>query len=692
MRAALPPFSAFYLMLAFLLPAWMGARAQVPLKFKHARITSLEQKQGDQPVKSLPERYVAATSVTEINLGQVWGYRVYLHGALLQVSAPSTIMASGGPGIQTANLAGSHVRLTATYVPQEVGEYLANCLVENQGYQGFYEVEDEESVKVPVSFNGQWNPGVVALFEEIDQPDEYYVPVTFATGSDGGFVRGTVELVYTTEEEPIRVDTLVDEDDGDHAEGDQSLREALGRAFAKENEPVAIPILVSGTIALDSELVATGVNAELVTILGNGDITLDGQGGCRILNVAAGRKVELMYVNVENGRSPVGELGGGIVNRGSLRLLRCLFKNNVARDSGGGAVATEGSQAVGVTRDCFFDGNRMIGDGEVGGTLVAINGASTSVVNCAIINSNMAVLNVAATATFLHCTLYNGRKLITTVSGGTTNLGHCAIAGGARGGNEPDIVTSQAGETVSLGFNAYESADSSFETVTSDIQADDLLMRSAAGGGVVLLAFSPCVDAGDPEVNTGGHIPPLTADIVGNPRESEEGKIDIGAIEVSAYTVYLARELTDNAPDKNQNGVPDIIDVLTGTLSMQGGAGAPQPLDFIDVLTGGPAALKAGVFPDSDAPPGMDHTIIEVRVDERVVDGDLTLETSTDLVTWTARATYAGQGPSFGYSRYFVDGATLVDERKAGFVYFLRESVPNDSGQKLFVRLRGTKF
>lgn len=399
-----------------------------------------------------------------------------------------------------------------------------------------------------------------------------------------------------------------------------------------------------------------------------------------------------MYLNVENGRSPVGELGGGIVNRGGLRLLRCLFKNNVVRDSAGGAVATEGSRGVTAIRDCFFDGNRMIGDGEVGGTLVSIDGASISVVNCAIINSNKAVLNVAAKATFLHCTLYDGHKLITTASGGITELGHCAIAGGARGGNEPDIVSSLTGEIVSFGFNAYESADSSFEPVGSDIQSNDLLMRPAAGGGVVLLAFSPCVDAGDPEVNTGGHVPPLTADILGNPRESEEGKIDIGAIEVSGFTVSLARELTDNAPDKNQNGVPDIIDVLTGSLSVQGGADAPQSLNFIDVLTGGPPALKAGALPSGAPPSGTDHTIIEVRVDERVVDGDLTLETSTDLVTWTARATYSGLGPTFGYSRTLVDGTTLVDERKAGFVYFLRESVPNDSGQKLFVRLRGTQF
>ena len=673
-----------FLCVSGLTPRWVGAQDPVELHFKHARITQLEQKQSGEPVRELPDVYVGASSIRALNIGPVWGDNVQMQTTSLRVNVPSTLMTSGGPGIQTADFGNaSHVRLNATYVPQAIGEYRGNCLVESQGDQRSYRVEDEESIKVPVTFSGQFPLTVMSLFQEIDRLGEYYVPVAFTTGSEGAFVRGMVEIVYSATEQPIRVDTLLDEDDGVYSEGRQSLREALARALAKD-EPVAIPILVSGRILLDSELVATGPNANAISILGNGDVTLDGQNRNRIFHVTESCRLFLGFVNFENGRTSASGEGGAIFNEGRVDLYHCLLRNNEARQSFGGAISTWGTYSRTNLRDCYLDGNRASRDG---GTLVASEGCFVWAVNCAIVNSDSSVANYDSTVRLSHCTLYNGRRMLWGREGNGTGIDHCAIAGGPRGGDLPDLV----GNVVSLGYNAYESADIQTAFADTDIQADDLFIRPAAGGGVVLLAFSPCVDAGKPDFDGSVFDPPLTTDIVGNPRFSEEGKIDIGAIEVSGFTVMLARKLTDESPDTNGNGLPDIIDVLTGTSDARGDA--PQPLQLLDnLLAVRPASAKAD-WASPRAPRGSaGPVVVEIRIDERVAGGVLTLETSPDMEIWTPRATYSGLGPMAGYARDFVDGATLLSERKAGFVHFLRESVPNDSGRELFVRLRGTQY
>ena len=75
-------------------------------------------------------------------------------------------------------------------------------------------------------------------------------------------------------------------------------------------------------------------------------------------------------------------------------------------------------------------------------------------------------------------------------------------------------------------------------------------------------------------------------------------------------------------------------------------------------------------------------------LDERAWFGQLTLQTSTDLGTWTDRATYIPQGDGFGYQRLPGEGSTEVSAEVAGYLWTITEAV-DAPGSTLYVRLRG---
>ncbi len=683
----------------------------VPMKLLRVTFRDMERKNASQPVIKMPSFSLGGNGA--MHLPALSGYTVQGPGSVSVVAPVDATSVEGAMGTRDITLSGPcSVTINATWTPSESAEFLAACLLNrgtNQiGFQGV--IDGEEGVPVPLSATKSFTTTVA--FRTGDSGEAFYFSAEFETGSEGSYVRGWVDFVYTLELEPVRVDTLEDVVDGDFSEGKQSLREALQRAGNKETA-IDIPILVSGTIELDDgPLVTSGANANMISLIPfDGSVTLDGGGANRILVVGPVHQITAYALTFTGGRAQAGTAGGApevpaeggaILNMGVLELHHCLLNLNFASD-GGGAICTRlnGELPLPPTtllRDCLFDKNGSDLDlGSGGSALLVKAGASLAAVNTVVINSHAAISNMGA-LDLRHCTLFLGMDLVTGAAHSTTKIGHCIIDAGFRFGNpnSPDIRLLEHAEVESLGYNTIANhPPGGFLLETDHINVDSGVRLTQGGGGIFLSAFSPCVDSGDPDFFGGEFTPSLSTDILGNPRKSAGGTIDRGAMEVSALALLLADILRNSAPnaDLNLNGTPDLVDALTGL--------GPDERHESPPLKIGPgssevaSALHDGKGENSAPPPAF--TLIETRVDERIVDGEVTLQTSPDLITWTDRVTYIPNGPESGYTRVLpVDfpenDITFHGDQKNGFCHLIREQLPLPSSGRLFTRLKGTQY
>lgn len=158
--------------------------------------------------------------------------------------------------------------------------------------------------------------------------------------------------------------------------GPGSLREAIELANASPGTDT-ITFEISGTILLASML---PVIAGDLSINGSGqDITIDGQGGYRLLDVLPGVSLHLVELSLLNGYSEAE--GGAIRSAGSLEIEDCLFEGNVSLS--GGAIYSSGSLSVGAGTSFEFNqaetggGIFSSGDLYVAGTIFTGNDASS---------------------------------------------------------------------------------------------------------------------------------------------------------------------------------------------------------------------------------------------------------------------------------------------------------------------------
>lgn len=211
----------------------------------------------------------------------------------------------------------------------------------------------------------------VASLGEFDQRGEPQARVIDGDGISGpridvGAVESPLGETYS-----LVVDSLADENDGDHTAGDFSLREALAWANANPGAatiefaaaltaggPAKI-LLTQGELVIANAMVIQGPGAHLLTIdasgndptpastLGDSVATNDGDGS-RVLSVddgtGANRNVEIRGLRFTGG--DVNSDGGGILARDNLILRESIVEGNISRTQGGGIFSLNASLTI----------------------------------------------------------------------------------------------------------------------------------------------------------------------------------------------------------------------------------------------------------------------------------------------------------------------------------------------------------
>ncbi len=156
----------------------------------------------------------------------------------------------------------------------------------------------------------------------------------------------------------VVVDTLVDEDDGNYAAGDLSLREATFLVAAGGTISFA-PALVPGTITLGGAEILLTRN---MTIAGPGvgHITVFGNNASRLFSVGTNVTVSISGLSLTGGLA-VGGGGGAILNQGSLTLTDVFLGGNSAQGSGGAVF--NASLSTLTVNNSNFNSNRATASG-----------------------------------------------------------------------------------------------------------------------------------------------------------------------------------------------------------------------------------------------------------------------------------------------------------------------------------------
>ena len=338
--------------------------------------------------------------------------------------------------------------------------------------------------------------------------------------------------------------------------GTGSLREALATA----NDGDAISFGVTGTVTLTSgELLVN----KSVTITGpaSDNLTVDGNHASRIFHVAGGVTVALSNLTIVNGAS---NLGGGIFNdHAYLTLSNCTVSGNSSSNSGGGIDSHGGVRSATLTlNNCTISGNSAASFG--GGidndlaTLTANNttisgnsaffagaiendgslGSATLTLNNCTISGNSATFDAGgidgylATLTVNSCTISGNSGpyvggIYNTFS--TLNITDTILKSGVSGQN----IYNGSSTVTSHGYNLSNDDGGGDLTATGDqINTDPMLGPLQDNGGSTftheLLAGSPAIDAGDPNVSLPSDYDQRGSGYV----RVAHGRIDIGAFEV----------------------------------------------------------------------------------------------------------------------------------------------------------------
>ncbi|MGC3988995.1 MAG: hypothetical protein QM796_04780 [Chthoniobacteraceae bacterium] len=109
-------------------------------------------------------------------------------------------------------------------------------------------------------------------------------------------------------------------------------------------------IVFSGKLAGTIELDSTIDIGHRLSIIGNGQITLDGGGNTELIEIDAGAVV-IKRLTLANGYDTVA--GGAISSAGNLTLSHCTFTDNTAGE--GGAISAGGAHLS--IHDCVFENN-----------------------------------------------------------------------------------------------------------------------------------------------------------------------------------------------------------------------------------------------------------------------------------------------------------------------------------------------
>ncbi len=267
-----------------------------------------------------------------------------------------------------------------------------------------------------------------------------------------------------------------------------------------------------------------------VSIVGIGEVILDGCKEGPVLRVRAQGTVRLGGLTIIGGRTPMA--GGGVaLLEGELELLQCALRFNEAPVHGGGALYVKAGQAR--AAQCRFEGNT----GRQGGALLVDGEGRLTLKDClvaqnAALEGGGLLVKEAGAADALGCTFADNRALGEAGQGsalalyGTLSrspslaLSHCVVAD-----------TKATASTV-FNFETHPGRLTATRTLFPEacrsLGGDNLFGAPAfAGGGAepyFLTSASPAAGAG-----LAAAFEAKERDVLGNPRLAEARAPDLGA-------------------------------------------------------------------------------------------------------------------------------------------------------------------
>ncbi|HYG62704.1 MAG TPA: choice-of-anchor Q domain-containing protein [Thermoanaerobaculia bacterium] len=341
--------------------------------------------------------------------------------------------------------------------------------------------------------------------------------------------------------------------DGACTETDCSLREAVIAANATAEPDVILlhsGVYVLGLAGAGEDAAATGDLdiADDLTLLGDGvgTTTVEGAGIDRVFHILAGASVEIRDVTVAFGAAGAGQDGGGILNAGTLTLVRTVIAANQAAGGAGGGLRNQGDSAVLTVRQSLLEGNEAAQGGGIAaqGTMTLAN---VTITNNTASGSGGGIYSYAG----LDATINNATIVLNTAttqsgggvfaeSGAFTTVDYPLFTNSIIAANVAPANRDCSGAATSGGYNVLgvngDCID--FQAVkgdkvgTSAAPLDARLSPLADNGGPLptfaLLANSPAVNAGNPAAPGSGGGACEATDQRGQARTD---RCDIGAFE-----------------------------------------------------------------------------------------------------------------------------------------------------------------
>ena len=256
------------------------------------------------------------------------------------------------------------------------------------------------------------------------------------------------------------------------------LRDAIAKAGSGDTINFAF---TSATIMLTQGQLL--INKDLtITVSGTCDVSIDAQGASRVFDVAAGKRLTINGVCIQNGAAPSTGNGGGIrVQSGAtLNLSNLTIQDNQATGAGprGGAIYNAGT--LNISGFAFFSGN-------FAGTISSLNDGG------AIYNDGAATLSGTTDSTGIHSisffsnhasldggTIYNNGTM--TVTSTTVGPGGAFSGGGVYNSGTLTVLQSLISQNnaATAGGGIYNSSSGTL-TVTDSTLALNGATNNGAG-------------------------------------------------------------------------------------------------------------------------------------------------------------------------------------------------------------------
>ena len=420
---------------------------------------------------------------------------------------------------------------------------------------------------------------------------------------DSLIVTGSTNTFDTSADNPIVVDTLLDENDGIGVGAGTSLRDAITSVGTGGRAVITFaPSLDSGTITLTNGQLSIG-NQRLAIDASDlpSGLTIDANGIStehRVLNITDSSAVVHLHALTLSGGADtpssgfLPSMGGGIQSRGSLTIRSSTISGNSTNgilDNIGGGINSSGSLSI---HSSTISGNSTKGIGSGGG----IYFTGSLMIHDSIISGNLAssdgggICNLNGTATIYASTI-SGNTAGNFGGGiqdqtGSTSIHNSTISGNTVGGNGGGIhkiggIVSIHASTISGNTAGFFGGGIHQQSGTTSIHTSTISGNTAVeeGGGIH---------------QQNGTISIHTSTTSGNTAEYEGGGISNESGTLSIQSSIAAGNFSEFSEPNifgSYSGSENLIDV-DPLLAPLGNYGGPTPT--MPPLPGSPAIDAAG--------------------------------------------------------------------------------------------------